>query len=132
MGLEWLPRCAIAVLFTFFVAVKGNKSENLQIGSVDANSVNFQVQRLRGGGKATLRRRKRDKARQIWTRANHRTRVNMNVRGFEALRNKKEQGIVGVKKIIRRMTKKFKVKTAKAKSKRRKKALAEEKFRMFQ
>mmetsp|Transcript_121 Transcript_121/g.288 ORF Transcript_121/g.288 Transcript_121/m.288 type:complete len:207 (-) Transcript_121:130-750(-) len=92
---------------------------------------NLQLLRCRGGGRATLRRRKRDARRQIWERSNHKTRIRTNLPGHLMLANKKRQGFIGVKKIQRDLKKKFKSKAVLKQKKRWEKLQAMEKFQML-
>jgi len=106
--------------------------------------------RLRGGGavcpsfqipeyistfiavlKAELRRKKRTQKRQIWYRSNHKTIVRKNIPAHKMLHNKKRQGIVGIKRIIKDVQKKEKAKVVRKRKKRWRKIEVQEKFKMF-
>mmetsp|Transcript_26720 Transcript_26720/g.37279 ORF Transcript_26720/g.37279 Transcript_26720/m.37279 type:complete len:139 (-) Transcript_26720:245-661(-) len=87
--------------------------------------------RLRGGGAAELRRKKRTQKRQIWYRSNHKTIVRKNIPAHKMLQNKKRQGIVGVKRIIKDVRKKEKAKIVKKRKKRWREIEVQEKFKMF-
>ncbi|GAB5372968.1 hypothetical protein AAMO2058_001709700 [Amorphochlora amoebiformis] len=89
------------------------------------------VDRLWGGGAAELRRKKRDRKRQIWTRSNHKTFINKNVRGYQGLHNKKAQGFVGVKTIIQEVTKKMLLKAKRKRALKWKKEKEEANFKYF-
>uniref|UniRef100_A0A6U2Z161 Uncharacterized protein n=1 Tax=Lotharella globosa TaxID=91324 RepID=A0A6U2Z161_9EUKA len=87
---------------------------------------------LRGGGKANLYLKKKMRSRQILYRSNHRTMVKNNPRARKMLHNKKRQGFVGVKRIIRDTKKKMEAQAAKARKKRQRKEEERRKFYMFQ
>mmetsp|Transcript_6157 Transcript_6157/g.7534 ORF Transcript_6157/g.7534 Transcript_6157/m.7534 type:complete len:139 (+) Transcript_6157:134-550(+) len=87
--------------------------------------------RLRGGGAAELRRKKRTQKRQIWYRSNHKTIVRKNIPAHKMLHNKKRQGIVGIKRIIKDVQKKEKAKVVRKRKKRWRKIEVQEKFKMF-